>query len=133
MRVNQNEQIVLVDPSICLQVQTEHRSRDHSPARRNRPFCANCGLVDKHTQRMFSIHFREENSFVLPKPTSQKCILSILINLLRKGLLCFIREYVHVQCNHAIFYHEFFLQVHCTCTFLQTAYIVNVHMQLLWN
>ena len=33
----------------------------------NRPFCANVGVVDEHAQSMLNIHFREKNSFVLPK------------------------------------------------------------------
>ena len=33
-----------------------------------RPFCANCGIVDDHVCSMHNMHFREENSFVLPKP-----------------------------------------------------------------
>ena len=34
----------------------------------SRPFCANCRIVDEHAYSMLNIHFRVENSFVLPKP-----------------------------------------------------------------
>ena len=77
----------------------------------NRLICDNCGTVDECVQSMLYIHFREKNSFVLPKsylaevyiehahqlttkgsllfypsPISRKCILSMLINLPQKGL-----------------------------------------------
>ena len=56
---------------------------------KTRPVCANCGLVDE-----LNTHYREESSFVLPKPYLMEVLIEHAHQLTTKGSISCILLYV---------------------------------------
>ena len=65
----------------------------------NRTFCANLGVVDEHAQSMFNIHFREENSFVLPKPNLAEVSIEHAYQITTKGFIGDVTKVTGIDIN----------------------------------